>query len=479
MTSTHRPSDPFRTAEELDPYGTSITTTVFSDMPPPERRPSTWGKMFGGFKFNENEDGSVPKNKATAEDGLCPVEKGVFIVHERPNNQSNNNVTPPAEEQKRSLSTAFADVFRRGSDQSAKSGRAVSPVRKSSTGQQHPGSQLRKGSLFQSSNPDFDSMDGSRKLSTTSNHSSGPGSRNGSVAVPTPERRPSYVPRNATSSFLTSTSLKTAEERFAIQNGVSAAGAARKASAAAMSDSGLSDSGHSVGQLTTNSVPSGRRPSGMVPNTVSARYMRNASLGGDTNDNDGERRGSRSSRRASTKSRQNSTEGGASSGKVQPANLQPEQHAQWQNAVSRSMNRIPFTKPGETLERHRMQSLSGIGDIAEAQEEQPVVAAAATNNGDTVSAPKSTSPELRVQPASPPRAATGAVRRQFSIDTFKANQEQGKLDAGRVDTARFLEDQISPMASSFGGKGDAAREERERRPESPLETLGFRGAVPA
>jgi len=419
MASVRAPfSNPF--TEEYNPFSDlKIITTVTSEMAPVERKGSANRSFFDGFKFQKGTEGLQPKTEDLDPRSKSNVkEKRISPIRA----YSINETTPLEQEPKRSLSSAFADaIFRRGSDHSNKS-RATSPQRKLSEAPSVPS--IRKGSFFQSSNPDVDSQI-PRKLSTASAKSSEHGpSRNNSVAMPT-ERRPSYVPRNATSSFLNSTTLKTADERAKLQEDVSAAGA-RRASLA-------TDVGETVGRVSGTGMPTGRRPSGMVPDNVAAKYMRSASGSGEVGRPAG---------------RTNSAEG-----RVTAVYMAPDQHQIWQHAVARSQNRPSFSKP-DTSDRSgpgRMPSISDIREEASPSEELPA-------------------PEVKVHAPSPAK-----VRKQFSIDTFKANDEKSKNDSSRVDSAKMLEDQISPRAVNFDQSISGRYHGGES--ESPLESLGFRGAV--
>jgi len=408
--------------EEYNPFQSfTTTTTITCTMPVVERKGSASRSFFDGFKFQKAQEATQtrtedfdPRSKASDKEKRISPMRAYSV----------NETTPLEQEPKRSLSSAFADaLFRRGSELSNKS-RATSPQRKPSDVPSEP-RMIRKGSFFASSNPDVDSQQ-ARKLSTasgksgkSSDHGS---SRNNSIAMPTTERRPSYVPRNATSSFLNSTATRTADENAKLQVDVSAAGA-RRASLATDLDA-------TVGRTSGVGMPTGRRPSGMVPGNIAAKYMRTASESGEPG-----RPGGRT---------------GSAEGKVTAVYMAPDSHQIWQTAVARSQARPSFSKPDHGP--GRMPSISDIREEA------------------------SPAPEVRVHaPSSPAK-----VRKQFSIDTFKANVEKSKADQSRADSAKMLEDQISPRAASFDHQSISGRfDNAETRPESPLESLGFRGAVPA
>ncbi|GAB7342428.1 hypothetical protein MBLNU457_g0638t1 [Dothideomycetes sp. NU457] len=396
-------------------------------MPVVERKGSASRSFFDGFKFQKAQEAAQskteeldPRSKAGEKEKRISPPVRAYSV---------NETSPLEQEPKRSLSSAFADaLFRRGSDMSNKS-RATSPQRKASEAPSEP--RIRKGSFFASSNPDVDSQV-PRKLSTASGKSSHSGSsRNNSIAMPT-ERRPSYVPRNATSSFLNSTSTKTADEMAKLQDNVSAAGA-RRASLAP-------DTEPTVGRTSGAGMPTGRRPSGMVPSNIAAKYMRTASESGESG-------------RAAGRT-------GSAEGKVTAVYMAPDSHQIWQTAVARSQARPTFSR-AETADRHngpgRMPSISDIREESSPSQ-----------------TPSASAPEVRVHAPSPAK-----VRKQFSIDTFKANVEKSKADQSRADSAKMLEDQISPRAGGFDQSISGRFDDGETRPESPLESLGFRGAVPA
>ncbi|PNS15886.1 hypothetical protein CAC42_7992 [Sphaceloma murrayae] len=445
---------------------TSVTTVVATKSPPqsPGRKPSIFDAMFDNFKFggkkDEEDEHHSRSGDGVMDEKMTPADKGNLKVHyqHQVTGPFSINETKPIEEPKgRSLSVAFADVFRRPSETSNKS-RNSSPNRKTSTSS----SGGRKMSIFGSHNPDPDN-DVPRNASIHSHHS---GSNNESADL---ARKGSYVPRNATASFLKSASGLTPDERAkkleevneAKRNqsvssppasrtaSISAAAANRKASLA-LSDT--SDSSHT----------SGRRPSGMIPGNIAARYMRTASYTDEEREQTGSRR--RPSRQASS-----------GDGTVKAVALGPEQYQQWQNSVSKSRVGNNYQKPGETGGAHRMQSLAGIADIAESGETPDDDARRGRST--------STAPIVAITPASP--HGTVRPKKSFTIDTTRANNAPSS--GSKVDSA-YLADQISPKGSTFGNKIGATSGTsmvgRTGGPTSPaeneaLESLGFRGAVPA
>ncbi|PSK42236.1 hypothetical protein B9Z65_4150 [Elsinoe australis] len=441
---------------------TSVTTVVVANNPPqsPGRKPSVFEAMFDNFKFGAKKE--EDEHSGSSDGGMDEKTHDRQNVKYHPQEVTSPfsiNETKPLEEPKRSLSVAFAEVFRRPSETSSKS-RSSSPQRKASTSS----SAGRKLSFFQSSNPDPDN-DVPRNASIHSQHSS-----TGNNESADQLRKGSYVPRNASNSFLKSASVLTPEERVKRADEVleakrtqsisaaSAAAAARKASLA------LSDTSEA------SAATSGRRPSGMVPGNIAARYMRSASL------TEEEREQMPGARRRSTKSRQNSNGEGAT---VKPVALAPEQFQQWQNSVNKSRVGGSFSKPGETSGATRMHSLAGIADIAEGGEQEEDVAPRSHSS--------STAPIVAITPASP--AGSQRKKKSFSIDTNKANTNP-KSGANRMDSARdaYLADQISPKGATFGmtimattGNSITGRTSGPTSPQEneALESLGFRGAVPA
>ncbi|KAG8632123.1 hypothetical protein KVT40_001263 [Elsinoe batatas] len=430
---------------------TSVTTVVASEPPqiPPGRKPSVFEAMFDNFKFGSGrkEEDEHSRSSMGSMDEKANKQGNHKVGEQEVTSPFSINETRPLEEPKRSLSVAIADVFRRPSEASSKS-RSSSPQRKASTAS----SGARKLSFFASSNPDPDN-DVPRNASIHSHHST---TQNNESADLT--RKGSYVPRNATNSFLKSASGLTLEERAKrveevneAKRGQSISGAAasRKASLA------LSDTSEA------SAVSSGRRPSGMMPNNVAARYMRSASI---SDDKDAPQTGSR--RRSS---RQNSH----GEGNVKAVSLAPEQYQQWQNSVSKS--RVgSFTKPGETLSAHRMQSLGGIANIAETVDEPDDEGPTSRSNSHGQSA----APTFAITPASPP--GTVRSKRGMNIDTDAANEDKRAL-MNKIDSA-FMGDAVSPRDMTFGVKITATtgRTSAAQSPEEneTLEKLGFRGAIP-
>ncbi|KAF2225486.1 hypothetical protein BDZ85DRAFT_279172 [Elsinoe ampelina] len=430
---------------------TSATTVVASEPPqiPPGRKPSLFEAMFDNFKFGSGrkEEDEHSRSSMGSADEKANKQGNHKIGEQEVTSPFSINETRPLEEPKRSLSVAIADVFRRPSESSSKS-RSSSPQRKASTAS----SGARKLSFFASSNPDPDN-DVPRNASIHSHQSA---THNNESADLT--RKGSYIPRNATNSFLKSASGLTLEERAKrveevneAKRGQSISGAAasRKASLA------LSDTSEA------SAVSSGRRPSGMMPNNVAARYMRSAST---SEDKDGPQTGSR--RRSS---RQNSNGDGA----VKAVSLAPEQYQQWQNSVSKA--RVgSFTKPGETaLSAHRMQSLGGIANIAETADE-PADEGPMTSRSNSHAAPT-----FAITPASPP--GTVRSKRGMNIDTDAANEDRRAV-MNKIDSA-FMGDAVSPRNMTFGVKITATTSGRTSAAQSPeenetLEKLGFRGAIP-
>ncbi|KAF4553602.1 Hypothetical protein D9617_6g093330 [Elsinoe fawcettii] len=435
-------------------FNSSSVTTVVAGQPPqlsPGRKASVFEVMFDNFKFGstkkEEDDEPTRTNEKVVDEKTGHNKGNVKVEEQEVARAFSINETQPLDEPKRSLSVAIADVFRRPSESSSKS-RSSSPQRKFSTSS----STGRKLSFFHSSNPDPDS-EIPRNASIHSHHSS----NNESADL---QRKGSYVPRNATNSFLKSASGLTLEERTKrleeaheakrVQS-ISAAAASRKASLA------LSDSSE------VSAVSSGRRPSGMMPNNVASRYMRSASLAEDDKE------------QAPSGRRRSSRQGSNGNSSIKPVAIAPEQYTQWQISVKQANVGGTFNKPGETLERHRMQSLGGIA-IAEGENEPE-------DEGPTSRSNSSTAPTFAITPASPP----GSMRKKqsFSIDTSKAN-DNTNARGNKIDSA-FMGDQVSPRNLSFGvkivattGNSMAGRTSGPQSPEEneALEKLGFRGAIP-
>ncbi|KAF2147700.1 hypothetical protein K461DRAFT_272394 [Myriangium duriaei CBS 260.36] len=455
--------------------------------------------MFEGFKFDKHSDrpgsrgeGDDPK-KVDPSKKEKEKEKSDVTVNELPlASPFSINETPRLEEPKRSLSLSISlsDVFRRGSQASSKS-RSSSPVRKESNASSH------KSRYLTSRNPDYDSDFPARNGSVASAASNTDHSPEGS-------RKPSYVPKNASNSFIkTASAAQTAEEKGRLMSQTSSSGSAQRQHSVfsagsngptlAMSMSinnsvprqpsiamsttsngrnhslALSDSS----EVSSSTFSNGRRPSGVIANNIASRYMRTASL--TSPDEDGnEVPTERRRRRSSNKSRQ------GSGGTVKPVQMAPDTYMQWQNSVSKAIalnGSVGYTKPSDN---GRMQSLGGIADLTEEADEEPTTPKKSSRG-------KNPSFSMAVQPPSPARTPGSTRSKKFSIDTNKANGGDG--DATRMDSGRTpsLADAISPTNVSFSmvdrtGKPKMTRtvsREAHDVSNSELESLGFHGAVPA
>ncbi|KAG9687528.1 hypothetical protein KCU95_g10980, partial [Aureobasidium melanogenum] len=187
-----------------------MSVTVLAPTPalPPVRKGSMWGKMFGNFKMGSEV---VPMEDSGMLSPTLPAEKIRMTSVSTGIEQKR-----PAYNRKASVMSATAKDTRSFSESSPSKSRAFSiSSRRSSK------NSIR--SWFRSANPDTDAgvpavpaID--RKFSQFSMFSShNPDSESvGSLsptASPTASRRPSYVPRNAASSFLRTTTPLSAEEK--------------------------------------------------------------------------------------------------------------------------------------------------------------------------------------------------------------------------------------------------------------------------
>lgn len=351
--------------------------------------------------------------------------------------------------------SVVSDVFRRSSETSAKDG-SDPPSRKHS--QQTEVSRARGMAtalgLFQSHNPDVDSEEAAavnspfpRKGSVISNHSGDDDSTPAGEALQ--QRRPSYMPRNATASFLKTangTSELKPEEKEKLEQ--EKAAAARKPS--------VMGSTMGVGAIGDAAAPTapvvGRRPSGMVPNNVASRYVRSAQQ----NDEDNKDAGSR--RRSSARK--------TSDAQIRAVPMQADQFQQWQNSVQRNGSRVSFAQSTGMHNRQR-----SFDDVAEEEEEHHVTRTKHINGQAKLVT-------IAVQPATPER------NRSNSAPSQQRDQQAQGMKQSKPMSA-FLPAQITPEPSSnFGAEishdlDQITEAESDSRPETPLESLGFKGAVPA
>lgn len=186
----------------------SVTVLAPTPVLPPVRRPSMWEKMFGNFKMGKEDELEMaeptamlaPPSPTVQKTRLASVSTGVdqnTVMYKR----KGSTVTI----KDRSCSAPLPDSpskTRAGSISSrraSKSGRRPSWWRSANpdTDEEIPAVPAidRKFSLFGSHNPD------------TEVESTSP------TASPTASRRPSYVPRNAASSFLRTTTPLSSEEK--------------------------------------------------------------------------------------------------------------------------------------------------------------------------------------------------------------------------------------------------------------------------
>ena len=174
-------------------------------LPPVGRKASMWGKMFGNYKLGSEV---VPMEDSGMLSPGMPVEKTRMASVSTGTEQKNTTYN-----RKASTMSTMAKDSRTVSESSSSKNRAFSiSSRRSSK------NSIR--SWFRSANPDTDAnipamptMD--RKFSQFSMFSShNPDSESSSPAAsPTASRRPSYVPRNAASSFLRTTTPLSTDEK--------------------------------------------------------------------------------------------------------------------------------------------------------------------------------------------------------------------------------------------------------------------------
>jgi len=184
-------------------------------LPPVGRKASMWGKMFGNYKLGSEV---VPMEDSGMLSPGMPVEKTRMASVSTGTEQKNTTYN-----RKASTMSTMAKDSRTVSESSSSKNRAFSiSSRRSSK------NSIR--SWFRSANPDTDAnipamptMD--RKFSQFSMFSShNPDSESSSPAAsPTASRRPSYVPRNAASSFLRTTTPLSTDEKAEVSRRASVA----------------------------------------------------------------------------------------------------------------------------------------------------------------------------------------------------------------------------------------------------------------
>lgn len=388
--------------------------------------------MFSSFKFSESgssDDKGYPSSSTQASDEqLCPSEKNNALIRERA--LERKNMDKPDASPKRSFANVMTDLFRRTSDTSHANS-SNPPSRKASGHNMSARSVGNALGLFQSHNPDTDSADACSRPRKHSTHSSN--SVDDLPAV-TPEgsRRPSYMPRNATAAFI-KTANGTSEDHPQTQAEPTGP---RKASIMGVMPGGDSP----------KTVLSGRRPSGIMPNNVSARYIRSKSMN--------EEEKFDSTRRGSARSRQHSANDVAV---IKSIPMQSDQFQHWQNSVNRHAHRNPF--PAPITPQTRPIKTNGNKDIDDVKEDFE------GESSDEAMTGVKTHVAISIVPASPDRVVTGVT-----------------VNGHRVHRPQRLSDQVSPTNRTFGsdvGRDLSDIREIESRPETPLESLGFRGAVPA
>ncbi|KAG9520495.1 hypothetical protein KCV07_g4253, partial [Aureobasidium melanogenum] len=187
-----------------------MSVTVLAPTPalPPVRKGSMWGKMFGNFKMGSEvvpmeDSGMLSPTMPIQKDRMASVSTGIeqkSNIYNRKASALSNSAKEARSfsESSPSKNRAFSISSRRSSKNSIKSWfRSVNP----DTDAGVPAvpaidRKFSQFSLFSSHNPDSESVG---SLSPT--------------ASPTASRRPSYVPRNAASSFLRTTTPLSAEEK--------------------------------------------------------------------------------------------------------------------------------------------------------------------------------------------------------------------------------------------------------------------------
>ncbi|THV70891.1 hypothetical protein D6D28_04826 [Aureobasidium pullulans] len=184
----------------------SVTVLAPTPVLSPVRRASMWEKMFGNFKMGKE---IVPVGDSGLLSPTISIQKTRMASVSTAIDQKNE-----AYNRKPSVSTQMAKDTRSCSEGSPSKTRAFSiSSRRTSK------SSSRRPSWFRSANPDMDSevpavpaID--RKFSLFGSHNPDSDVENTSpMASPTTSRRPSYVPRNAASSFLRTTTPLSADEK--------------------------------------------------------------------------------------------------------------------------------------------------------------------------------------------------------------------------------------------------------------------------
>lgn len=186
-------------------------------LPPVSRKSSMWGKMFGNFKLGNEvvpmEDSgmlspTVPIEKMRMASVSTGVEQRNTMYNRKASTMSNVAKTRTVSEGSPSKNRALSISSRRSSKNSIRSWfKSANP----DTDANVPAMPIMdrkfsQFSMFSSHNPDSDSV-----------HSLSP------AASPTASRRPSYVPRNAASSFLRTTTPLSTEEKTEVSRRASVA----------------------------------------------------------------------------------------------------------------------------------------------------------------------------------------------------------------------------------------------------------------
>lgn len=414
-------------------------TTAITLMEAPAGRKasaSKWGKLFTGFKFNDNKDVDTRVTEVKIQSPTKNKNGPTTSESEMVDSPFSVNQTQPLDGPSRKMSFAWTDSFRKGSD--TPSDKSESSQKGSLAAPQVGG--VRRGSWFQSSNPDEDVEVPSRKFSQMSVQSAQSNDSHG-----TPSRRGSYTPRNAAAQFLNTVTNIDERQNYDYEHDrrrpSTVARDTRRQSVTAMDRRGSA----AVSEGSSGSATSSRRPS-YTPRNAASGFMRSATAMSEE-------------RRESLRHVPDSLVTKASALQESP---KQQQH------LSRRASR-------DVLERHRMQSLTGIASIADIDEapEEPSPSpdeAARVQRMQSVPAMSSSyasAPSVNVQPSTPDN---------IDVEDIKTTDLE-------YNPYFCLSNDVSPRSRSFEEAprspwtSSTSDEELSSRPETPLELLGFRGAM--
>lgn len=192
-----------------------MSVTILAPTPalPPVRRPSMWEKMFGNFKIGKDDDVEMESGDSGLLSPTMPIVQKTRLASVSTGVDQNSAIY------KRNASISTQQAVKDTRSCSAPIPGSPSKTRAASISSRRASKSGRRLSWWRSANPEVDAdvpavpvID--RKFSLFGSHN--PDSDVESVSPmpsPTASRRPSYVPRNAASSFLRTTTPLSSEEK--------------------------------------------------------------------------------------------------------------------------------------------------------------------------------------------------------------------------------------------------------------------------